>query len=300
MRIKVVSTGCLPPPIGGVTVFLKYFSEALKLKNNYEHEFFKFKRIFKYKKDFLHVNSSNPIKTLSYVIIGRFFFRKVFIVKHGGVFDLNNLFVMIALDMVDGVFCLNNSVQEQLNRINKNNFKHTTIFTENKVNISTKDTIFKSREKPKALIYINNGSKVNGKSVYGADFIIECLDGILENYELTVIDLSSYYKESFVSYSNINYIDEPQDFIKMLNDIDVYIRPTRTDGMSVALLEAGLCGVKCLASDIVERPNFVATYNLDNKKDFLEKLKDIMILNSNYNNVQLSCIDDVLNFMIIS
>lgn len=294
MKTKIVSTGKLPPPIGGVTIFLKYFTQALSSKKNIQHDFFKLKDFYKYKKSILHINSSNSFKRFLYVLIGRFFFAKVFIVKHGGVFNLNNFFVNKSLCLSDGVFCLNDNVKMQLESINIKNFKHTTIFLENKIEIFQK---VRNVGKTKLLLYVNNDSKLDGKSVYGADFVINCMDDISSDYELTVIDLSSSYKDFFILYPTVNYIEEPQDFINVLRGIDIYIRPTRTDGMSVALLEAGLCGVKCLASNVVERPGFVVTYQLDSKDDFLKKLNYINGLSHGCNAVNLSSVDQVLSFM---
>jgi hypothetical protein len=289
----IVSTGTLPPPVGGVTIFLKYFSEALKELPYVKHEFFSFKRIFKYSNAVLHINASNRLKVFLFSLTGKLFFKKVFIVKHGNLFELKSFFVKASLFLADGVFCLNDQVQLQLETLNLRTFKHTTIFAENLAPIHPK---IKKNGVSKVLYYINNSSSVDGKLTYGADFILSCLKKNLINFELVVVDLSGKYKQCFSVFPNVVYYSEALNFIDLLNDVDIYIRPTRTDGMSVALLEAGLLGVKCLASDVSERPSFAHTYKLDNIDDFIKQLEYVSTENTTAVKVELTSIKDVLSF----
>lgn len=53
--------------------------------------------------------------------------------------------------------------------------------------------------------------------------------------------------------------------------VDIYIRPTSTDGDSVAIREALNAGVRVVASDVCKRPEKVLVYKFKNGKDFLEK-----------------------------
>lgn len=55
---------------------------------------------------------------------------------------------------------------------------------------------------------------------------------------------------------------------------DVYIRPTSTDGDSVAVREALDLGVQVVASDVSPRPNRCVTYEYGNTRNFLSKVKD--------------------------
>ncbi|QJD58673.1 hypothetical protein HG264_06990 [Pseudomonas sp. gcc21] len=292
--IRVVSTGGLPPPVGGVTVFLKYFSQAIRSKKHANHEFIKLRKLFLYHDSILHINCSNEVKRLVYVLIGKLFFDKVFIVKHGGEFELTSLLVKCSLFLVDGVFCLNQKVRDQLIGLGVKTFMHSTIFRENQFPGKVDSTRPTGRE---VLLYINNSSEKDRKSVYGADFILDCLDDIVAVCNLTIIDLSRSYRQKFEGRPGVSYIDEPQDFMRMVREFDLYIRPTRSDGMSVALLEAGLCGVKCLASDVVDRPGFVFTYELDNKDSFLGMLNYVLDYEGCPNVTGLSSIQDVLDVM---
>lgn len=297
MKIKIVSTGTLPPPIGGVTIFLKYFSEALIEKKNVDHEFFNLVKIFTYRTSYLHINASNSIKRFIYVLIGKVFFKKVFIVKHGEKFNLKNPLVKLSILLADGVFCLNDDVKSQLEKLNKRNLKHSTIFIENISDIKiSKNKIKSLNNRPRLLFYANNSSMKDGKSVYGIDFLISCLNDLTNKYDLTIIDLSMKFKKKF-EHSHVKYIDTPVNFTELMDNHDIYIRPTRSDGMSVALLEAGLKGLKCLASDAAERPSFVHTYRLDDKKDFLDSIDSLVRDNEHNGQVKLTSIDELVKFM---
>lgn len=58
---------------------------------------------------------------------------------------------------------------------------------------------------------------------------------------------------------------------------DVYVRPTNTDGDSVAVREALDMGVKVVASDVCYRPEGVVTYEYGNASDLLEKVRDVLV-----------------------
>ena len=57
---------------------------------------------------------------------------------------------------------------------------------------------------------------------------------------------------------------------------DIYIRPTRTDGDSVAVREALDAGVKVVASDVCKRPEGCLTYTFGDARDLLEKSLSVL------------------------
>lgn len=65
----------------------------------------------------------------------------------------------------------------------------------------------------------------------------------------------------------------PIDNMKALwNKTDVYIRPTFTDGDSVAVREALDLGVQVVASDVCERPGRTIVYKYSSQEDFIDKV----------------------------
>ena len=303
MQKIILVTGKPAPPIGGVTVFLKYFYQASESAEGVELRPFSFRNFFFNKSDAVHINASNHLKRLLYILLAKAFFKKVYFVKHGGPFPLDNTFVRVSFGIADGVFCLNKEVFQQLSKLNVNCLQHTTIFSENAQQLKS---LYKTPEqgvqrvngKPNVLFYINNDRLINGVEIYGANFILDCMPQIDNNFNLTVVDLSVKFNEKFASFKNVTYVDSAQDFKKLLTQHDVYIRPTSSDGMSLAVLEAGLLNVNCLASDVVERPSFVSLYKYGDKEDFIRCLNQLAEKEQNKDGqVSLSSVSQVFDFM---
>ncbi len=300
---SILIFGGFPPPIGGVTLFIEnLFDAADKADNlNAEIDLFSFFRMFDFKYSVWHINYSNSFKRFLYVITGKLLRRKVFFVKHGGAFDMRDPFVYLSIQLSDGVFCLNDTVLYQLKRMNKRCLKQTTIYKEN---LQVYDSLEKVKDgnnsKGKIVFYINNNKSLNGAEIYGATFIYNALDDILKNNTIVVVDLSGSYKSLFDNRQGVTYMAEATDFRKLLSSSEIYIRPTSTDGMSLAILEAGLLGVKVLASDVVERPEFSYTYMHGCKKDFLDKLNLISSIDFITSTPKLTSVHQVIDFMEVS
>jgi len=298
LRKNLLVCGKTPPPVGGVTVFIKYFIEALDVLGDVNAHLFCWKILFKNKFNVVHINSSNSIKRLLLIVFFKVLGKKVFFVKHGGMFDLNNVFVKLSLKVADGVFCLNSSVKTQLDGLGVRNLIHSTVFKENEEKLRA--------EYPRStvgegdiLFYINNSSVSNNEEVYGASFFCAAIKNIPKCYRVTVVDLSGDYKELFSKQQNITYHSSPINFCKALSEHKVYVRCTSKDGMSVALLEAGLIGTKCLASDAAERPGFVHVYKHNDTDDFVLSLMKLLSEDARFDsdNVVFGSVVDVVNFM---
>ena len=64
----------------------------------------------------------------------------------------------------------------------------------------------------------------------------------------------------------------------LLREADVYIRPTCTDGDSVAVREALDMGIQVVASDVCMRPNRTIVYKLGDMADFYSKVKNALTI----------------------
>lgn len=292
---KILIVGSVPPPVGGVTVFLKYFSEALTQKN-IAHRFFSFKKVFCLDYSLVHINASNPLKRFLLILFYKSLARKVYFVKHGGLLDTKNAFVKFSLFLADGVFCLNPQVRQQLEGIGVRCLIHSTLFLEN---ISAIRSLYPRRvdSGSKVLFYINNSGFLDGNEIYGASFFSQALSNLSAEIQFTIVDLSGDYRVIFEAFENVTYIDSAVDFCALLSQHDLYVRCTSTDGMSVALLEAGLLGVKCLASDVVARQEHVTTYIYNDMEDFLLKFGRVLSKPANGVLSEFSSVDSVVEFM---
>ena len=100
-------------------------------------------------------------------------------------------------------------------------------------------------------------------------------------------------------YWQIGAID---NMASLWDSVDVYIRPTCTDGDSVAVREALDMGVRVIASDVCQRPEGVVTYSYGDNELFVGAVREVLSKEKNdsnndetYFNQMLSVYKDLLN-----
>lgn len=86
-----------------------------------------------------------------------------------------------------------------------------------------------------------------------------------------------------------------------MEKVNIYVRPTSTDGDSVAIREALDEGTIVIASDVCKRPEGVITYKFGDEKDLLQKIsrninspKRKVKLNFKYYEMMKKIYDDLL------
>ncbi|WP_298445790.1 hypothetical protein [uncultured Ferrimonas sp.] len=249
--------GKVPPPHGGVTISVLNLINSLKF-HGYNVVLANFRSLCTVKKySVSHINYSKPLFRCLAVLLGRLFSKKVVFVVHGEKFDKSNLWNIISLKFVNHVQVLNDTAFKQVS--DDKAFLCPPIFKE-----GMEKEKFKSNgdEERDILFYISSGNKKDIYSIYGVDYIAEIVDRIHHRFLITIIDVSGEFRDTKqFRYSSVKYIGEGVDFISKLACHKLYIRPTRTDGNSVAILESLVCGTPVLASDCVKRPDGVITYD---------------------------------------
>lgn len=125
----------------------------------------------------------------------------------------------------------------------------------------------------------------NGKDIYGFDVILNAYERFAQaGMLLLLIDvngaMSSFYEKQvrmlIAENLAVKYVSSEVAFSSLLKYIDVFIRPTRSDGDSIAIREALACGVKVLASDCVTRPSGVALFKNGDELSLSEELLDLL------------------------
>ena len=127
----------------------------------------------------------------------------------------------------------------------------------------------------------------NGIDVYGFRSIIEVYVNIVnsisdqiglvlcisDNHDTKrleeIYEYAKYLGVSDFIYWQIGAIDNIRTLWKQVN---IYVRPTSTDGDSVAIREALDEGTIVIASDVCKRPEGVVTYKFGDEKDLLQKI----------------------------
>lgn len=284
VHLKVVVFGALPPPIGGVTKSVENLLRALKSKSvevsvvSHYHSFMPLFRRY----DIAHIHFTKSWKRLIAIILGKIIAKKVIYTIHGGRYNNENRLNDICENLTDGAIFLNNQAKNRY----KDRFKRTAVlgslFAEGITleNSKKKEYINRKEDKTYLLVYAFDKTFRNSEEVYGVSFMLENIEKLDRRYVLVILDVQGAYKDEVDSISNnaIIYLNYEVDFLTLLSEIDIYVRPTTTDGSSVAVQEALLLEKKVLASNVVERPAEVTIYksgDFDDFKDKLENLKDI-------------------------
>lgn len=126
----------------------------------------------------------------------------------------------------------------------------------------------------------------DGVDVYGLNEAIKLYADIVSNYKANVglifclsenkdtdkINGLYLYAKELGIYDKIYWqIGAIDNINELWQNVDVYIRPTSTDGDSVAVREVLDQGTKVVASDVCWRPDGVISYQFGNGDDFLTK-----------------------------
>ena len=199
--------------------------------------------------------------------------------------------------LADGVILLNKNAEKKYKDKFKSSIVLDSIFAEGitQENIKNKEYIQRKDEKIYLLIYAFNKVYRDAKDIYGVDFMLENFSSLDDKYCLVLLDIKGAYRNEVnrINNDSLIHLDHEVDFLSLLSEIDIYLRPTTTDGSSVAVQEALLLGKNVLASDVVERPAEVTIYEGGSFFDFKEKLDNIK------NNSRGFCpnsIDDYITF----
>lgn len=131
----------------------------------------------------------------------------------------------------------------------------------------------------------------NRTDVYGFEAAMKLFSVLLNEYDenlgmvLCISDISEPEKISRLHQranelgvdNKIYWQEGPIDNMKTLwEHTDVYVRPTSTDGDSVAVREVLESGGMVVASDVCERPTEAAVYRYGDEKDLIVKVKDAL------------------------
>jgi glycosyltransferase involved in cell wall biosynthesis len=281
-KVYCVFVGPIHPLVGGVSVSVSSYYNSLKdeglevtnIQGNQVHH------LLFFRPKFVHFNYSLPSKRFFGTLIGKLIGAKVVHTIHGNEFSIENKFNALTVALSHKIFFLNALVakKNKLSVKDKGRIVTPVLAINTKRSDSYIPIIIKEDKYSYVLVYANSNASINGVEVYGIKFIIEMLPEIGQlGFRVVIVDPSGAYGEDIAvarkQYQvDVIYLNYPVDFKSLLKDVDLYVRPTSSDGQSVAVLESLALGTPVLASDVVPRPSGVTTYKFYNRKDFLKQL----------------------------
>lgn len=292
--------GSIPPPHGGITISILNLITALK-SLNIDTELISKSNMFKFKKfDIAHIHYSKRWKVLLAILLGKALAKKTIVTKHGaGFYPQSIIWDKMILRLSDGMIVLNDEVYKRC--VDKKNLiKLPPIFREGIQTNNGKVQTYVKKEPHIKYILLYAGGKVyiDNKEVYGVNFTLNIIDKLPKNIKLILVDPSNAYHEELKNYSSskLIYFNTYIDFNLLVQDVDLYIRPTSSDGNSIATLEALSQGTAVLASDVVQRDENIHTYAYDDEKDFLLKINQLLYNKSHLERIRFKSIEEYLEF----
>ena len=312
---KVLLIGPFPPPYGGVSVHILRFKNLLKETFNFNYidesstiknEYFNLRslKIFTYLKtiantEIIFIHSGNLWVRIFHVFIGRMFGKKTILVLHGFtskppkiVFQLLGLIYRSS----DLVIAVNSDIKTRLNLPERKCIiKEAYIppVVDDEPELPLKISSLLKKYKKDGTIVCGNAfrlEKYKNQDLYGLDLCIEVTKRLVEKkvpfifiFIVSSIDQSSevYFEyESTIKEFNLGQhfylINEKLSFVKLMQESDIVVRPTNTDGDSLTIREALFLNKKVLTSDVVERPAGVKLFKNRDIDDFEIQLERLL------------------------
>jgi len=285
--MKILMFGPLPPRVGGVSKSVETLLNALKVKgieSSIILNFSTFKPFFK-RYDIVHIHYSKTWKRILGLLIGKIVAKKTILTLHGKEFYGDNsgadfsFSTRITAMLSDGIIFLNQIAKDRYMSLFSNNIILDSIFMEGVLFKESKGKKYIQRQKDKTYILVYAFDRIikNSKDVYGVDFILKNVSKFDQKYMIVLVDINQAYKSEVdrINSESLVYLGCEVDFLSLLSEVDIYLRPTTTDGNSVALQEALMLGKRVLASDVVSRPKEATVYKSENFNDLFTKLENI-------------------------
>lgn len=314
---NVLIIGPFPPPYGGVSVHILRFYNLLKEEFAFDfideskikkNEFFNirsFKISIYFKKinnsDILYIHSGINLIRILHLLIGRIFSKKIILVLHGFtskppkfIFHINGLIYRLASTII----VVNEDIRKLLylpekKCITKEAFIPPFLMDELELPKNILKLICKSKKDGKIILCSNafRLKKYKNQDLYGLDMCIEVakrlvkkeisfififvVSSVVEKNE-TYLKMETLIKELDLG-NHFFLINENLSFVKLMQQSDIVIRPTNTDGDSLTIREGLFLNKKVLASDVVERPEGVILFENRNLNDLEKKLEELIV-----------------------
>jgi glycosyltransferase involved in cell wall biosynthesis len=319
LKNKLILSGRVPPPYGGVTIHIQRLLEHLDI-SEIEYTFFHQEKsvysILKFycsqlhfRKDVIHVFGFQKSYVQFLLLILNKFFRKrivVSILNERAYFFFNSYnFIqrfnaILFLKNVYRVISVNKNAQIPI--VNKSKIIHISPFIfPARCNLNEKQIPNEIRNfniKHKYVIFANafRIKFFNGIDLYGIDLAIEMLNQInKQRQDIGIIfhipdivdyDYLSLMKKRIKEY-NLNesfiFYTHPlstSEYLSILKSSDIFIRPTNTDGDSISIREALYLKIPTITSDATIRPAGTILFENRNPQSLFEKGMDVI---NNYN-----------------
>jgi len=315
--MKILLVGSLPPPYGGISVYVKRFHKRLLSVGNEVDlfEYGKLQRIKRYFRLFLI-----PFKKYDYIYLNNISFpialffclfrlsSRTCYTSHGCLAETWGMLKVF----VFGGFLKSCDEVVMVGTHLKKVFEKKGIILNGKVRIESafvppdpEDEIdivanyhpevlaFTEEREPLIIANAFQLAFYNGKDLYGLDMCIDLIAALSEKYPdigllfVLAVDSNKVYMRqirqkisNFGLEKNILFMVDLQEIWPLFKRADLFVRPTCVDGYGVSVAEALYLGCPAVASDVCERAEGTIIFKNRDNKDFIGKCRDVLFQNT--------------------
>ncbi len=293
--MKLLIIGTLPPPNGGVTIHICRINDFLDY-NQFPYKFIDYRKqsfstilgeIRKHK--IIHLHASNVFFKLIITIYCFLLRKKSILTFHGNLKQYSGwkyFFNNLALKFTRIPIVLNLDSLEIAKKLNKNT-QYITAFIP-PLNLVKEDNDQENVKRIKdflinedTVVCCTNGKYVldqYGKDLYGIIELVELFKTLDQKFKLIISDptksyLEKIHHEKIEIANNILFITNEHAFIHIIKESNIVIRNTTTDGDALTIKEGLLYNKSVLATNVVDRHDWVKTYNLHDMKDLKKNIE---------------------------
>lgn len=263
--------------------------------------------------DIVHIHSGVWILRLFHVLCCKTILHKrtLVTVHRDPSIESFSMITKFCLSLCDAVIAVNEKGYKFLLDNNKCKYYHLPAFippnieTEPQLPDTITTWIEKVRKNPKNVILCSNAWNLvfhNGVDLYGLDICIDAiamLNKTSHNYFLIfVLASNTGHQELLIQYKskikelglsdNIFIYESPTSFVRLLNECDIVLRCTNTDGDAISIREALHLGKCVVASDVVERPEGTIIFKTRDVNDLVKKVNEYVPFGNSKGNEKLN------------
>lgn len=325
-KTQILITGPLPPPAGGISIHIHRLSyllhedfnfDFIDESSNIKKKYFNIRslnliRYFKLirKSEILFIHSGNRFFKKLHVITGKLFQKKIIMTIHG--YGLKRKFPFSKIDsfiysLPDKIILVNEDIHTRIKLpkekcVIKHAFLPPIIEEEPVLPEIITERINSSRSK-KEVIIAANASRLNthdNQDLYGLDqcvelskrlidknikasfiFIVSSIDQGIDRFNAAADFIATHKLENNFLLINANI-----SFVRLIEQCDIVLRSTNTDGDALTIREGLHFEKLVLASDIVERPKGTFLFKTRDIADLENKILDLIKLINQEGNIQ--------------
>ena len=314
---KVLIIGPCPPPYGGVSVHILRLNNLLQKQFDFDFidespikkdEYFNIRSLNiliylkkVYNSDILYIHSGRTLLRIFHLVIGSIFSKKIILALHGFtsappkfIFYIKGLIYRLA----NTIIVVNDDIKKRLylpkkKCITKEAFIPPVLKEEPHLPGNIVEVLCNNKHNGKVVICANafRLEKYRNQDLYGLDMCIETAHRLFKkNLSFIFIFIVSSIDEKTDVYSKMEKLikklnlcnhfflrNEKLSFVKLMEQSNIIVRPTNTDGDSLTIREGLFLNKKVLASDVVERPDGVILFENRNINDLEMKLENLIV-----------------------